>query len=303
MKNAQNIAGLLLLTLLVGCGDVSSNHKQGYNGGAGGGGTIQPIEGTNGDDNLRTHLHREKGAPVISYAEEIKQTHANSLNKAFYRIVPLMEKDDEGSARNVLTVDNIGRPDVACGGGTFKNIDESIHDCFKLNGEKAFWEGTRFGASGEGSWKLVSKNAENKEIWFDGRTGMVWSHFRKINDKETFNWCIASGNKQDNTNENGVDCNDLAGAESACVGLSDDGFGDKIKWRLPTRNDYLQADLNGIRFVLQKESNSGLWTSTMKAGVPGRNQAWVYHSGDGTLSSQLIATDRQVRCIGVPLRK
>lgn len=292
--------GLALIPFLVSCGeDVSSNRKKG---------TPQSerytpaAEGSNGDDNLRSAIHREKGSPVLSYADEIAKTLARDLSVSLYRAIPSMEKDDEGSNKNVTTMTNIGRPSVSCGlGANFAGIDARVTDCFLKNKEKALWEGHRYGASGEGTWKLVSLSADGKkETWFDGRTGMVWSELH-----EKANWCKASGNTENMTTTELIDCNNLndtTSGEEICINAVTEGIGNQIKWRLPTRNDYLQADLNGLRFVLKKEGDPGLWTATMKAKVAGRTDAWVYHSKDGTLTSSNLATELQVRCIGIPVR-
>jgi hypothetical protein len=70
-----------------------------------------------------------------------------------------------------------------------------------------------------------------------------------------------------------------------------------IKWRLPTRNDYLQADLNGIRFVL-KTANSPFWTATMNSASTNRSEAWTYNQSQRTIEKVAMTDLRQVRCIG-----
>lgn len=301
MKHTNYLLGLGLCTLLVGCGDVSSNHKMGTNKNPER--STQGVEGSNGDDNLRSHIHREKGAAVLSYAEEITKTISNTLSDKNYRIVPVMETDSEGSTKNVSTVSQIGRPTVTCGvANTFAGIDARITDCFQKNGDKALWEGFRYASAGEGTWKLVALDS-NTEIWFDGRSGMVWSEVKAVAAVSTFNWCKASGNQTDESNIGGVDCNSLADKDSICVGLPTLGIENQIRWRLPTRNDFLQADLNGLRFVHKKETAGvGLWTATMVAGVSGRTDAWIYNSSNGTLSSDKLSTLHSVRCIGAPDR-
>jgi hypothetical protein len=267
--------------------------------------STQGVEGANGEDNLRSAIHREKGSPVLSYAQEISKVISRNLPEALYRVVPSMAIDDEGSNKNVITINNLGRPSVVCGiDGTFPGIDARITDCFQKNRESAIWEGYRYGAAGEGTWKLVSLTSDGEEIWFDGRTGMVWSDLRKKdNGVNVFNWCKASGNTENDTSSEVIDCGILNDqTEQLCVDAVTPGLGDQIKWRLPTRNDYLQADLNGARFVLKKENTQGVWTATMRAGVIGRTEAWVYNSKDGTLFGGNLTSDRQVRCIGAPIR-
>lgn len=301
MKNTKILIGMAFLTLLVGCQDVSSNRRQGTNNN-----TVitRPgAEGTDGSDSIRSSMHRERGAPVLSYADEIKKTLANDLPETLYRTVPLMEKDDEGSIKNVITVDRRGRPTTACGlGNSFAGIDARVTDCFQKNGDNSIWEGATYGAAGEGTWKLVQRNNDGDEIWIDGRTGMVWSDIAKNSTGiNVFNWCKASGNTQNDTPTESIDCNAISDGINVCEIVSDE-ISSQIKWRLPTRNDFLQADLNGSRFVLKKETEVGLWTATMRAGVSGRTEAWVYNSKDGTLSPGTLTTERQVRCIGAPVR-
>lgn len=295
----NKLVGLLFLTLVSGCGeDVSSNRRLGEN--------QIPTTDVNrpelcpeGGQNVRSHLHREKGSPVLSYAEEITKTLSNQLPDSLYRVIPAIGKDDEGSAKNVTTVADRGRPGMDCGlGTTFTGVEQRIADCAQKNSELAQWDGTRFGAAGEGTWNLVSKNA-TKEIWQDGRTGMIWSYVLNA----PVNWCMASGNSESETTETIIDCTAIGGLQSVCAKASLEETGANVVWRLPTRNDFLQADLNGIRFVLKKENRElGLWTATIRSASEGRNEAWVYNSQEGTLSSGTLPTERNVRCIGAPVK-
>ncbi|MFP5385942.1 MAG: hypothetical protein ACLGHN_07670 [Bacteriovoracia bacterium] len=291
----------LSLVFLASCQDVSSNRRQGQNRSPE---RSNPELGTEGRDEVRSQLHREKGSPVLSYAEEISKTLSNDLSDRLYRIIPDMDKDDEGSFRNVITMNDLGRPNVNCGlGSAFSGIDARITDCFQKNGNRSIWEGEKYGAAGEGLWKLVSLNGTGKEIWFDGRTGMVWSYIRTNSESENLvNWCQASGNDENQTNTATVDCNDLAEGESLCAREVLSEVGTQVKWRLPTRNDYLQADINGFRFVLPHEGEQGLWTATIRAAASGRNEAWVYRSTEGTLSAAALSSNHYVRCIGTPSR-
>lgn len=299
MKLNFMVPGLCLLTFLVGCEDVSSNRRLGTNKNPG---TILGVEG-NGSDLLPSQMHRKNAAPVITYAEEIVKTLSNALPENLYRTIPLMDTDDEGSSNNVITRSDLGRATETCGVETeFVGIDARITDCFSKNNEKSIWNGTNFGASGEGIWKLVSRSASGNEIWFDGRTGMVWSDLIKKDTLVSFNWCAASGNEQDNTPNETTNCRILGDNVSLCANNSIAGLETQVKWRLPTRNDFLQADLNGSRFVLKKENDQGLWTSTIRAASSGRNEAWVYDSTEGTLAGGKMTDLRQVRCIGTPVR-
>lgn len=299
MKMSSLVTGLCLSTLLVGCEDVASNRKMGTNKNPP---TTQAVEG-NGSDLIKSHMHRKNGAPVITYAEEIVKTLGSQLPENLYRTIPLMDTDDEGSKNNVITRSVLGRPTEACGNGTtLTGIDSRITDCSQKNGDKAIWDGTNFGASGEGIWKLVSRSTSGDEIWFDGRTGMVWSDLLEKDTAKSFNWCAASGNDEDDTPNETTNCRTLGDAVSLCAGNAIAGLANQVQWRLPTRNDFLQADLNGSRFVLKKENDQGLWSATIRAASSGRSEAWVYDSTEGTLAGGKMTDLRQVRCIGTPVR-
>jgi hypothetical protein len=247
---------------------------------------------------LNSQLPRERGAQILSYADEIKKILANDLSEKLYRQVPLIEKDDEGSSLNVLTMNDLGRPQIDCGGdGVFSGINARLLDCFNKNNNSSLWIGQIHGASGESVWKLVTK-VGSKEVWLDDRTGLVWSYVLP-----SVNWCKASGNTEMDSTFVKFNCSTLSELQSVCAGNTLDLLGTQVKWRLPTRNDFLQADLNGLRFVLKKESaTQGLWTSTIRAASSKRGEAWVYHSLEGTLSADTLDADHGVRCVGAPVR-
>lgn len=291
---------LTFLCFLTACEDVSSNHKQGQNRNPE---RSTPEIGGEGSGSLRSHLHREKGSPILSSSQEIQKILNGELPDISYRLIPSMEKDDEGSLKNTTPVEALGRPAINCGAGDgFPGIDARITDCFQKNGSKALWEGHRYGAAGESTWKLVSRN-NAKEIWFDMRTGLVWSYLMTNEDNSNaFNWCMASGNTENNSSDVAVDCNDIGSAESLCANEILEEVGSQVKWRLPTRNDYLQADINGIRSIVEKEGEAGLWTATLRARSQGRSEAWIYNTQEGLLSAASLSTLHSVRCIGAPVR-
>lgn len=286
------MAQISLLLVLVSCGeDVGSNNKLGR--------PIRDVLGAEagtGTSNLPSQIHREREAPVLSITQEISKTLARDLPGNLYRTVPLIEKDDEGST--VVTRTGLGRPTVPCGqDSNLTGIDSRITDCFQKNNDKSLWEGARFGTSGEGTWKLVSFS-NNQEIWLDNATGLVWSDLIT-----TTNWCQAAGNDELPQGSTVINCSDLMEQKRICQDLNIEGLAGRISWRLPTRNDFLLADLNGARFVLKAESASaGLWTATLKASSPDRSEAWIYHSTDGTLSAGNLSMSQQVRCVGAPSR-
>jgi hypothetical protein len=133
------------------------------------------------------------------------------------------------------------------------------------------------------------------EIWMDLRTGMVWS------DIITFegNWCSASGSQLQKADNVGEDCAITGKGQSLCTKYDPVEL-PKVSWRLPTRHDYLQADIDGIRFVLNKEPNTFFWTATVSSDIKARDKAWTYNMTSGTLVAELMNTNRHVRCIGTP---
>lgn len=293
MNSKVILANFALLTLLVSCGDdVSSNRKMGT-------AVIERPSVESGETvGQPSYLHRERGAPILTSLEEVARIISNDLPIVSYRTIPLMEKDDEGSPANVITRGDLGRPQTPCGlGNNFTGIDSRITDCFQKNADKALWEGFRYGASGESTWKLVARGESGTEVWLDNRTGLVWSDI-----VATGNWCKAAGNDDLPIANATVNCNELMEQTRVCQDLSIEGLGSTVSWRLPTRNDFLQADLDGIRFVLKKESALGLWTATMKAASTERKEAWVYNSLDGTLSTGELSSEHQVRCLGAAIR-
>lgn len=292
MKFHALAAIIFLLLALVGCGDdiASGSNRRG--------GLERNNQGATGEGEsqlINSHMHRLRAsAPILSYSQEIALTLSNTLPSGLRR-VPLMELDDEGThGKNVVTMAQ-SRPSVECGmGEAFKGIDGRINDCNSKNGTKAIWNGYLSGAAGEGTWKLVALTATGRETWIDLKTGMVWSDVIASG-----NWCKASGNTQESMIGVDTDCSVVGEGDSFCFGASSDGFGNNIQWRLPTRNDYLQADINGLRFVLKQGGSTGFWTATMVSKSLGRGEAWVYYPEQGTLSSGELTSSRQVRCIGI----
>lgn len=249
---------------------------------------------------IASQIHRNRGSAVLSYKEEIDQTLANTLPVISYRTVPDMTMDHESSGD---TITQLAYRDtyVPCGiDSSFINITQRMANCELLNSKRTTtWSGFSNGTSGEGTWKLVARDASKNEIWLDTRTGMVWSDLITVDTKTTFNWCQAANNNQGETSITLIDCQDLNQNVNVCINNATIGIGPQIEWRLPTRNDFLQADINGSRYVL-KPSSTGLWTATMKSNITGNTQAWVYQTADGTLTPTVLTELRNVRCIGAP---
>lgn len=193
-------------------------------------------------------------------------------------------------------MNSYGRPTEICGEGTnFTGISGRIRDCLAKNPKLAVWNGTVSGAAGETTWQLVTLTSGGKEFWQDLRTGLVWSDNTGLK-----NWCAASGNKQPSAVGIDIDCSTLGENQNSCAELG--VFGTNIVWRLPTRNDFLQADINGARFVFKTSTTSnGYWTATVVGTSAGRSKAWSYNYVDGTLAASEMTNTLQVRCVGAPV--
>jgi hypothetical protein len=288
----QLLTAYIGLTFLIACGDdLASNRRR------------PPMDSMTPTQTVETTglssgLHRDRGVGPLSYQEEIKKT----LNQAMtdkYHLVPNREVDDEGKdGISVTTVTRHGRPQTPCGIKKDMGINARIRECQKLNRENALWSGQENASQGEGNWTLVSVSEEKKEIWLDERTGMVWSDI--VSHKA--NWCQASGNEQKSSGQMTLDCDILKAGVDLCQGVFTPGIEQEITWRLPTRSDYLLADVNGLRFVLKPGPSSGFWMATLDSASAGRDHAWAYFAQQGTLASRLLSDELQVRCIGVPKR-
>lgn len=271
----------MVLTALVGCGEDTGSRRNSP------AVSNPPIIGTGG--NAISQIHRSRGLNVLTTRTEITLITSGSL-PAGYRTIPLMALDDEGThGKNIRTRSGLGRPGVNCGLTVNSTLSSRISECSTLNPGTSTWNGTAEGAAGESTWRLVAKSGV-QEVWQDLGTGHLWSDII-----DTTNWCNAAGN---NLQEAGpsVNCQSY-GTNFSCVGKSVMGL-TGITWRLPTRNDYLQGDLNGLRFVLRESDTTGFWTATLDSASLNRSEAWVYQQRQGTLEKDSLADDHQVRCIG-----
>lgn len=262
-------------------------------------------------DLISSNMHRDVGTDQMSLTTERTTT----VYVVGYREVPNILNDDDGYNASSPIV-KASRPTVDC--GETGEISDRIIDCETDNGSTAIWEGAINGIAGEATWRLVTRK-NGAEVWRDERTRLLWSDTDSIN----LNWCRASGNSQVD-DPNGYCSNpgnqDAINPYSTCSefpGSQGTFFGDNyvtgtysdfkggmgllsstiVRWRLPTRNDYLQADIDGISAVLPNMPVS-FWASTAVSW--GRVLAWVYHGGDGTLNGALRsgAGSNTVRCVG-----
>ena len=223
----------------------------------------------------------------------------------------------------------------ACGDNPGDSISDRIADCAREFGTSATWDGATKSTVGHGKFVLVARKASDKEVWRDERTGLMWSSGLGFN-----NWCRAAGvgggggvgapvvddpndscddeDDQDQgdpesycaegTNSDGLTLQAALGDEDWAAGIYDNakgGLGDHasagaVEWRLPTREDYLQAYANGIGFVVPDFANGvPYWTASLYyRGI----DAWHFRAGDDGVVELYIAFKSshsyQVRCVG-----
>ena len=218
---------------------------------------------------------------------------------------------------------------VACGAsGT---IAARIADCSTPNGLWSFYDGKKYGQDGEGDWKLVSvlDNAGTKyEVWRDERTKLLWSDKASVD----YNWYQAAGYSKASADSVGETtltsgpgaieassnqtlqpdspisvCPDVITGAIAAGGGTDSyiyvnpetdfkaGLSyPQVTWRLPSRNDWLLAEVNGIRKVLPN-MDSRFWSSSSFSG--NRGYAWVFFGNDGRVASDTRSSSNFVRCV------
>lgn len=268
------------ITVLIGCGEDVGNRRG------------SPTAGTptlTGDNFIVPSNITKSREQAVLQSQAINSFIANNTLPTGYRIVPVIATDDEGASdTDNRTVTGIGRPTVNCGTAANLTVLQRISDCVVQNSTKATWNGT-FGGAGETTWKLVTKTSGG-EAWIDTRTSLIWSSVVGI-----ANWCNASGN----TTKDAVSVVDCAvnGTAQVCVGKSLLGM-TGVTWRLPTRNDYLQADIDGLRYVLTDTGSTPNWTATLDSSSAERSKAWAYIQDQGTLESVLLTDSKNVRCVG-----
>ncbi|MEN9810759.1 MAG: hypothetical protein RLZZ488_2326 [Pseudomonadota bacterium] len=275
--------------------------------------------------------HRNKAGTQSVLSEDFTTTAPNG------RLVAQVKDDDGGNGTNVNKFNRTGLK--VCGtNAPHDTLAEKIADCLSQNGEaKSSWAGID-GNAGEGNWTLVqvldtdgtadddgtlcdpagTPAATCTEIWRDDRTGLLWSD--RVSDEATdVNWCKASGANS------GTTCADVANQpdppESLCaeggtpartIGASFNGAKGgfrlstgtiNVRWWLPTRADWMQAEENGIRFVLPNIAGD-YWTSTTDSSDP-NNKAWIFknssNAGGGFETFNKTGVDISTRCIGQAL--
>jgi hypothetical protein len=221
-----------------------------------------------------------------------------------------------------------------CKCGLSGSLSARISDCkeHSVIGAGATWDGAVKANAGQGVWKLVTRtdsieNSMGREVWLDERTQLLWSSLVSTN----LNWCKASGSNQIAGNPAASDDpNNLCDlsitnsgyqaksgpAVSACFedgglnftssdanidnkgkGMLDLSSSPKVAWRLPTINDYMQADVDGLIHVLSD------WNSINEKELSSTVQykdIWVFDSAwEGHMKKiRRDSIGHFVRCVG-----
>jgi hypothetical protein len=231
----------------------------------------------------------------------------------------LNDSSADSSSVDVADVSSL----VACGHPSVPaspSIEDRIEDCKIKNTATAIvWNGKIRAKSTEGLWTLVVRTADGKNLWRDDTSGLLWSDDLGV----TNNWCKAAGNSESSSACASGGSLQAATPESFCSELT--GFdtppelanakgnlsgSEGIQWRLPTKSEWLQAELNGVRWVIDaidplSYSTRTYWSSTI-FGLAHTGTAWTFNSW-GEFSVEVdnipLVTDNRVICVGTLVQK
>lgn len=289
--------------------------------------------------NMASTMYRDPATAQISLESETVTNAGAAYTNSFtgYRAVPDITTDDDGRV-GLSSVNRTAGSATGLWAARTCGLDGTISDritsCGIEFGADATWDGSSRGNAGQGVWRLVTRTgamsgSKGREVWQDQRTGLLWSS-RVATD---LNWCKASGSNNVTGNPTAQDdpsdfCDNASYqttgstpgdfAISACYedpdyftvndinidplgkgGLSLSS-GPEVAWRLPTRDDYLIAEVNGMRQVLPDAGeNFGYWEWTATLESNNRARAWQFSTWDGALSTYLDRNgDANVRCVG-----
>lgn len=144
--------------------------------------------------------------------------------------------------------------------GVSGSVEERIQDC------------SRMASSVKGSFILVTRTLELKEIWKDKKSGLLWGDL------------LPNTMTYDN-------------AQSACHDQLAEVGGIKASWQLPTIEEFKEEESNGVRSSLPN-INRWFWSSSVRADYP--DFAWLFHGDDGDLGNGYryrYGGDYSVRCV------
>ncbi len=238
------------------------------------------------DEAIRSQMNRNRGSDTVIQAtimDEVKST-----KKAYYP-EGYSEVPSSTTTESYAEKIDISKYTTECGvlKETTSTVGERIADCRKkytnTMGIPSSWVAKNFGVSGEGNWSLVSVAIDATQtpevttlVWYDFTTRLLWSdHIKEATFEEAvsdFNGVCKTFNKDN-------------------VHFLNTSY---IDWRLPTRSEFLQADINGSRYILNNLDKT-YWTSTLLT----REAVYSIKQSTGNSSSTALTETHSVRCVGV----
>jgi hypothetical protein len=246
----------------------------------------------------------------------ISQERATAALPEGYRLIPKISADTH-------IADYAGGAAVVCGTSQ-PTVEERVADCKDKN-PGAYWDNKVHAKTGSGSWSLVTFNGTH-QVWRDNITRYLWSDRLGVT-----NWCQAAGVSgggpfaEDDPSDycdNSTYQNQVT-PESLCTeaaGLSTPSSYDSMKggmratatptspavrWRLPAKQDFDWAAMNGALLVLNwnfasSQTNGFLWSSTINHYYAPIAWAYTAYSNGiyGHWRNESTATNAQAVCIG-----
>ncbi len=225
--------------------------------------------------NMKSQMYRTRGTDQLSLENMQKALTESKLPDTYRTVTNRFIDNDSQITPHSQDYEKCGDLE------NLKSVKAKLNHCFNVNGDKALWVAKTNGIAGESDWRLVTYDKENGiTLWIDTTTNLVWSHILKAQA-----WDIASGVAAEEDEK------------TYCESLTDLTH-NKIHWRLPNRNEFLQADLNGARFVL-KDTQNFFWTASSDIN---QSNAWSIDQSSGVLKSVDRNMPLSVRCLGVIIK-
>lgn len=274
---------ILSLIALTSCNAVSNNN-----------GTVNQNQNFETDDDiinigqaLKSQMNRENGSEVVTQRSIMDKS--KEVKRLFtpegYSEIPSSMTMESLATKTVLSNYN-----QECGNliGKTSTLGDRIADCRKVylnRNVDTRWHNKSHGVAGEGNWSLVSVSidisktpAVTSTVWYDFTTKLIWSDlitetdFAKAATAYNRTCSLFSENNRHKLNS------------------------DYVIWRLPTRGDYLQADLNGARYILNN-TDKDFWTSTLIS----TDSAWSIKQSTGNSTLRALTEVLPVRCVGTEI--
>ena len=215
------------------------------------------------EDTLPSLFYRDRGTKSIPLMGVRKALAAGDLPTGLYMYPKQVQTMDSEVIYQAHKYNNCGFSEE------ITTVKDSITNCLEANPANATWDATQNGTSGEADWKLVYVGSDDLIIWQDQRTGLLWTNIiQQKNFKEARDEICQNSFTLENT-----------------------------LWKLPNRNEFLMADINGARFVLDETDNI-FWTETASIN---NNKAWAIKQDTGVLIEEDVDNSLNIRCVGVSL--